>query len=208
MQFDVTVFVVDDDIGVRNSLRRLFRHAGLNVETYASAEEFLDAYNVNIPGCLLLDVNMPGMNGLDLQIILVERRIRIPVIILSGAGNVPIVVRAMKAGALDFIEKPSESEVLLDRVSKAISLDAQARRDQLQCAEIELRLARLTPRERAVMDMLIVGKANKMIGYELGISSRTVEIHRARLMQKMQVDSVPELVQVALTFGASHQVCV
>ena len=111
----------------------------------------------------------------------------------------------MKAGALDFIEKPFESEVLLDRVSKAISLDAQARRDHLQCAEIEQRLARLTPREREVMDMLIAGKANKMVAYELGISSRTVEIHRARIMQKMQADSVPELVQVALTFGASHQ---
>lgn len=191
-----TVFVVDDDEMVRDSLRWLLEAAGFKVETFASGEDFLKGYDPGWPGCLIVDLRMPGMSGLDVQKALTEEKIPIPTIFLTGHGTIPHAVRAMRRGAVDFITKPYNDQTLLDRVEQCLARDRQARRERVEQAEIEKRLANLTPRERQVMGYVVDGKSNKVIAAELGISQKTVEAHRARVMEKMRADSLAELVRI------------
>jgi two-component system response regulator FixJ len=198
MSPEPTVFVVDDDPAMRDSLRWLLQSAGLAVEPYAAAEEFLSAYDPARPGCLVLDVRMPGMSGLKLQDVLAARRIQLPVIVITGYAEVPTAVRALKTGAIDFIEKPFSDELLLDRIRQAIAADRQTREAEARRAAAMERFVSLTPREREVMELVTTGKANKVIAAELNLSPKTVEVHRANVMKKMEVDSVAELVRVSL----------
>jgi FixJ family two-component response regulator len=193
-----TVFIVDDDAPVRDGLKLLLRSVGHRVETYASAQEFLDAYADDRPGCLVLDVRMPGMSGLDLQERLNERRAILPIIFITGHGDVPMAVEALQAGALDFLQKPFRDQELLDRIASALDKDAANRRELLELKQIAARFAELTPRERAVMDLVVQGKSNKVIAGDLDISQRTVEIHRARVMEKTQAGSLAHLVRMVL----------
>ncbi len=193
-----TVFVVDDDQAMRKSLKWLIESVGMQVESYASADEFIRNYYPGRSGCLLLDVRMPGMSGLDLQEQFIRQNIKIPIIIITGHGDVPMAVRAMKAGAVDFIEKPFNDEFLLDSIRKALALDVQQRTHQAQRAEIATRLAHLTPREHEVMEMVTNGKSNKEIANQLGVSTKTVEAHRARVMEKMEASSLAELVRMVM----------
>jgi len=204
MHKDKTVFVVDDDKAIRNSLKWLIESVGMQVETYESADAFIGSYYPGRSGCLLLDVRMPGMSGLDLQEYFAAEGIRIPVIIITGHGDVPMAVRAMKAGAVDFIEKPFNDEVLLDSIRTALALEAEQRMEQSQRAEIAARLAHLTPRELEVMEMVTNGKSNKEIASGLGVSAKTVEAHRARVMEKMEAESLAELVKMAIVANMSH----
>lgn len=196
--FSGTVFVVDDDEAMRNSLKWLLESEGCTVETFASASQFLDDYYPGRAGCLLLDVRMPGMSGLELQEYLHGEQIRIPVIIITGHGDVPMAVRAMKAGALDFIEKPFDDEKLLAGIRRALETDLERRTQQATRADLAIRMAQLTPREREVMLMVTDGKSNKEIAGELGVSAKTVEAHRARVMEKMEARSLAELVRMVL----------
>ncbi|MGD8589820.1 MAG: response regulator FixJ [Chromatiales bacterium] len=193
-----TVFVVDDDQAMRNSLKWLIESVAMQVETFDSADAFIRSYYPGRSGCLLLDVRMPGMSGLELQEYLVQQRISIPVIIITGHGDVPMAIRAMKSGAVDFIEKPFNDELLLESIRHALQRDEQQRDQQRQRAEIAERLARLTPREHEVMAMVTEGKANKEIAASLGVSAKTVEAHRARVMEKMEAHSLAELVRMAM----------
>jgi len=193
-----TVFVVDDDAPVRDGLKLLLRSVGHRVETCASAQEFLDLYTDDRPGCLVLDVRMPGMSGLDLQERLNERRAILPIIFITGHGDVPMAVEALQAGALDFLQKPFRDQELLDRIARALEKDASNRRELVELKQIAARFAELTPRERAVMDLVVQGKANKVIAGDLDISQRTVEIHRARVMEKTQAGSLAHLVRMVL----------
>ena len=196
-----TVFVVDDDQAMRNSLKWLIESVGMPVESFASADEFLAAYQLGRSGCLVLDVRMPGMSGLDLQEYLVEHNIQIPVVIITGHGDVPMAVRAMKSGAIDFIEKPFNDEVLLDAIRRAIAHEEQQRSHYSENLRVQERLAHLTPREREVMEMVTEGRSNKEIASSLGVSAKTIEAHRARVMEKMQAGSLAELVRMALASG-------
>ena len=193
-----TVFVVDDDQAMRKSLKWLIESVGMQVESYASADEFIRNYYPGRSGCLLLDVRMPGMSGLDLQEQFIRQNIKIPIIIITGHGDVPMAVRAMKAGAVDFIEKPFNDEFLLDSIRRALALDVQQRTFQAQRAEIAARLAHLTPREHEVMEMVTNGKSNKEIANQLGVSTKTVEAHRARVMEKMEASALAELVRMVM----------
>jgi FixJ family two-component response regulator len=193
-----TVFVVDDDQEVRESIRWLLESVDLAVETFGSGREFLDAYDPDKPGCVVLDVRMPQSSGLELQKKLLARGLEIPVIIVSAYGSVPVAVEAMKAGAVDFIEKPFSDQALLDRIHQAVAKDRDVRRRKAKQAEVAARVEELTSREREVMDMVVVGKATKRIATDLGISPKTVEAHRAHIMQKMAADSLAELVQMAV----------
>jgi len=196
-----TVFVVDDDPAMRDSLCWLLQSVDLHVETYPSADAFLAAYDAGRPGCLVLDVRMPGMSGLNLQDELRARHIRLPIIMLSGHAEVPTAVRALKAGAIDFMEKPFSDELLLDRIRQAIDLDREQRDAEAQRAAVAERYALLTPREREVMELVTAGKANKVIAAELGLSPKTVEVHRAAVMDKMRADSVADLVRMRLALS-------
>lgn len=198
MSSEAIVFVVDDEPAMRNSLRRLFQSAGLAVQTYGSAQEFLDAYRPDAAGCLILDVRMPGMSGLELQKELATRDIKIPIVFLTGSADLAMAVEAMRAGAADFLEKPFDNEILLGRARTALEQGARAGRDSALRAEIEQRLARLTPREREVMELMVAGKLSKTIADLLGASPRTIQIHRGRIMEKMQADSLADLVRMAL----------
>jgi FixJ family two-component response regulator len=198
MHSNATVFVVDDDPAIRESLRWLIESVGLNVRVFSTAQEFLEGYDPSTPGCLVLDIRMPGMSGLDLQNELATREIQVPIIIITGHAEVPVAVRALKAGAMDFIEKPFSDQLLLDRIRRAIEVDAQSRRVRSEQAEIAARRGQLTPREREVMDLVIAGKANKVIASELGLSPKTVEVHRAHVMKKMQVASLADLVRLGM----------
>lgn len=189
-----TVHVVDDDAAVRDSLALLVRSVGLESRTYASAAEFLAAFDATMDGCLVVDIRMPGMSGLDLQQVLKERGCRLPLLFITGHGDVAMAVRAMRAGALDFIEKPFRDQELLDRINQALALSAQQRSAFAQVEDIRARLSTLTTREREIMERIVAGQANKVIAMELGLSERTVEIHRAKVMTKMQVHSLAELV--------------
>lgn len=191
-----TVFVIDDDEAVRRFLSGLVESVGLRIEAYASARGFLDAYEPGRPGCILLDIRMPEMSGLELQKELRARNIHLPVIILTGHGDVQVAVRAMKAGAVDFIEKPFNNQLLLDRVQEAVAESARASDSRLRQAEIKARVARLTPREREVLDLVAAGETNKGVARSLDISEKTVEIHRARVMEKMQANSLADLVKM------------
>jgi RNA polymerase sigma factor (sigma-70 family) len=192
------VIIVDDDAGVRNAIRLLVRSIGLQAETFGSGREFLDAFDPDRPGCLVLDVRMPGMSGLEVQKRLLKRRASIPIIFVTAHGDVPMAVDAVKAGALDFVQKPFRDQDLIDRIQEALDQDKRMRRDSADRQEIEQRIESLTPRELEVMDMVVAGNPNKVIAIDLGLSERTVEIHRARVMEKMQADSLPHLVRMVV----------
>jgi FixJ family two-component response regulator len=202
MLHDPIVYVVDDDEAIRDALRLLMKSANLRVQCCASAEEFLASYRPELPGCLVLDVRMPGMSGLELQHLLNDRHIGIPVVIMTGHGDVSMAVQAMKEGAVDFVEKPFKNDVLLERVKDGLKRDIEERAKNRQIAEAASRIASLTQREREVMDLLIQGKRNKTIASELGISNRTVEAHRAKIMEKMQAHSISDIMR--LTYAASE----
>jgi FixJ family two-component response regulator len=192
------VFVVDDDAAVRDSLHLLTRSVGLDAETFETAQAFLDAYTSPRWGCLVLDVRMPGISGLELQEQLVARGMTLPIVFLTAHGDIPMAVQALKAGAVDFIQKPFRDQELLDKIHEAIAVHGRLL-SKLQSRHVILeRLGTLTPREREVMELVVAGKANKVIALDLGISRRTVEIHRARVMEKMQAESLSELVQLVL----------
>jgi FixJ family two-component response regulator len=197
MADEPTVFIVDDDDAVRRFLSGLIQSVNLRVETHASAQDFLDAYEPGCPGCLLLDVRMPGMSGLELQRELAEQSVDLPIIILTGHGDVPVAVQAMKAGAVDFIEKPFNNELLLDRIQTAVAQSMRADSVRTRRAEVSNRLKSLTPRERQVFDLVVAGEVNKGIAHYLAISEKTVEIHRANVMNKMRAKSLASLVRMA-----------
>ena len=201
MNTQITVFVVDDDRAVRDSLALLVQSVGLEVETFAGAGEFLDAYRPDRPGCLITDIRMPGMSGLDLQERLTEDGYHIPVIVLTGFGDVPAAVRALKGGAVDFVEKPFNPQALLDLVQQAIARDTELREQAAREADVAERVALLTPREQEVMALVVAGKANKVVAIDLAISERTVELHRGRIMKKMQARSLAELMRIVLPPG-------
>ena len=190
---------MDDDPAVRDAVRQVVLSVGLSVETYSTSQEFLDKYDPSRPGCLVLDVRMPGRSGLDLQRELSQRGVALPIIIITGYADVYLAVRALKAGAVDFIEKPFSSQVLLERIEEAIEKDRQARKENAKRAEFTARLESLTPRERQVMDLVVDGQPNKAIAAELGLSLKTVEGHRAHVMEKMKVGSLAELVRLSVT---------
>jgi two-component system response regulator FixJ len=197
------VMVVDDDSGVRNAMRSLLKSVGLECSLFASAQEFLDAHDPSQPGCLLLDIRMPGMSGLELQQQLNLRGAVIPVIFMTGHGDIPMAVEAMQHGAFDFLQKPFRDQDLLDRIQRAVTKDGELRKSLGEHARIKSHLESLTPREREVLDLMTQGKQNKAIAQDLGVSPRTVEIHRARVMEKMSAQSVAELVRMMLDLGQS-----
>lgn len=201
MNKNATVFVVDDDDSVCRALRLLIESVGLNIETYPSADTFLEAYNPAKWGCIVLDVRMPGVGGLDLQEMLPERGIRLPVIFITGHGDVPTSVRALKGGAEEFLQKPFDDQTLLDAIQRAISKDRASRSKDARRAEILGRVENLTPREREVFGLVVTGIPNREVATRLGISEKTVKTHRARVMDKMQAASLPELVLLAEAVG-------
>jgi two-component system, LuxR family, response regulator FixJ len=192
------VFVVDDDDAVRDSLRLLLKSAGMACEVFSSAQQFLSTYEPSQPGCLVLDVRMPGMSGLEMQQELSLRGAMIPVIFITGHGDIPMAVEAMQHGAFDFLQKPFRDQELLDRVQRALMRDMENRIRLRQTDKIRERLATLSPREREVLELVTQGKANKMVAGDLGVSQRTVEIHRAHVMQKMEAGSLAELVRMMM----------
>jgi len=193
-----TVFVVDDDPDVRESLRWLFESVGLAVEEFSDSAAFLESYRSDRPGCLLLDVRMPGMDGLALLERLNEHHVWLPSIVLTGHGDIPMAVRAMKLGAVDFVQKPANHQQLLELVNEALRRDREFREQIGDPAAVAERLASLTPREREVLEGLVEGDSNKAIAYNLDVGSRTVETHRARIMEKMQASTVADLVRMTL----------
>ncbi len=195
---EATIFVVDDDPGVRQSLEMLIRAIGQSVETYASAGEFLDAYTAERPGCLVLDLRMPGMSGLELQEELGSRGSNLPVIFITAHGDVPTAVDAVKGGAIDFIQKPFRDQDLIEKIELALEQNERALEDSAERGDVQARVASLTSRERQVMDIVVDGKTNKAMATELRLSERTVEIHRARVMSKMGAESLADLVKMAL----------
>ena len=190
------VYIVDDDDAVRDSLGLLMRSVGLACATFASARQFLDAYDPEAVSCLVADIRMPGLSGLELQQEISDRHLEIPIIFITGHGDVPMAVKAMKAGALDFLQKPFRDQDLLDRIHAAIQRDRDRRTLRREIQSIRERLETLTPRETEVMEKVVQGCANKVIAMDLGVSQRTVELHRARVMHKMDVRSLAELVHL------------
>lgn len=193
---DGTVFVVDDDRDLREALRWMLEGVGLTVKIFANADEFLIAYDPDKPGCLVIDVRMPGMSGLELQDEVAARGGEIPVIIITGHGDVPTAVRAMKQGAADFLEKPFNDQILLDRIYDCFKRDACMRRRRMQQQEVHSELGRLTPRERQVMELVAAGQTSKTIAEDLEISAKTVEVHRARAMQKLGAANLADLIRL------------
>jgi two-component system response regulator FixJ len=196
-----TVFVVDDDEGVRDSLRFLLKSVGVATKALGSAAEFLDSYDVNQPGCLVLDVRMPAMSGLELQQQLNMRGAMIPVIFITGHGDIPMAVEAMQHGAFDFLQKPFRDQDLIDRLQKALAKDAHNRAELRQRDQIHSRFGTLTPREHEVLVLMVRRQPNKIMAAELGVSQRTVEIHRARVMEKTEAGSLAHLVRMYLNLN-------
>lgn len=192
------VFIVDDDDAVRESLAFLMKSVGLKAESFPSAQAFLDSYNPNRAGCLVLDIRMPGMSGLELQDKLKQMGSILPIIFITGHGDVPMAVKAIKAGAADFVQKPFRDQELIDRIREVLEEDAQSRADKLQRNEILRRMDTLTEREREVMEQVVDGKANKVVAIDLNVSQRTVEIHRANVMEKMKARSLAQLVRLVM----------
>lgn len=193
---EATVYLVDDDAAIRASLSFLLESVGLQCSAFDSAQGFLDQYHHDAPGCLVLDIRMPGMSGLELQERLNEMRCILPIIFITGHGDVPMAVEAMQSGAVDFIEKPFRDQELLDRIQDAVAKD-RGNRDALRALDVlRTRRESLTNREQEVMDLVVAGKANKVIAFDLGVSQRTVEIHRARVMEKMAAGSLAHLVRM------------
>ena len=200
-QVSPTVYVVDDDPSVLKSLSRLLRSAHLAVATFASPREFLDRHDPRAPGCLVLDVAMPGLDGLQLQSALIAQGSAMPIIFLTGHGDVPMSVQAMKRGAVDFLTKPVNDDDLLQAIRLAMDKNRRERQAQAKVAEIHRRLATLTPREREVLEHVIAGHLNKQTAADLGTVEKTIKVHRARVMEKMKVDSVAELVRLTEQAG-------
>ncbi len=195
------VFVIDDDASMRDAVSRLLNAVGLTVQTFASAREFLAGRLPDVPGCAVLDVRLPGLSGLDLQREMVERGIHIPVIFITGHGDIPMSVQAMKAGAVEFLTKPFRDQDLLDAVRSGIQLDRQGRKERAELAELRDGLRQLTPREREVMSLVVAGLLNKQIALRLGTSEKTIKIHRSHVMQKMRADSLADLVKMSQKLG-------
>jgi FixJ family two-component response regulator len=199
---DAMVFVVDDDAPMRQSLENLIRSVGLRVELFASAQEFLRRKRLDLPSCLVLDVRLPGLSGLDLQRRTGDAGIEIPIVFITGHGDIPMSVRAMKAGAVEFLTKPFRDQDLLDAIQLALERDRKARHQRAALDELRSRFDSLTSREREVMKHVVAGLLNKQIGAELGTSETTVKIHRHQVMEKMGAGSLPELVRMADRLGA------
>lgn len=195
------VFVVDDDASIRKALDSLIRSVGLTVQLFGSAQEFLQAKKPNVPSCLILDVRLPGISGLDFQRKLAESKIFIPIIFITGHGDIPMSVRAMKAGAVEFLTKPWREQDLLDAIHVAIEGDTARRQQEKEISELRDRLEWLTPREREVLPLVVSGFPNKQIAAEIGTSETTVKVHRGQLMRKMGADSLPDLVRMAERLG-------
>lgn len=193
-----TVHIIDDDEAVRDSLSMLLSSLGIQSEQYENAQAFLDSDFQNAMGCIVLDIRMPGMSGMDLQAKLTELECTLPIIFITGHGDIPMAVEAMKRGAVEFVPKPFREQELLDCINRALQIDQDERESNQKVEEIKARMAKLTPRETEVMDMIIEGKANKVIAFDLDLSQRTVEIHRAHVMEKMQTRSLAELVRMVM----------
>ena len=195
------IYLVDDDEAVRDALGMLLKSIGLEHETFASALDFLQSYDARRHSCLVADIRMPGLSGLELQQRLNEERSEIPIIFITGHGDVPMAVTAMKSGAVDFLQKPFRDQDLIDRIHKALDRDGERRKGRAEQDEIRARLTLLTPRETEVMQRVVRGQANKVIAMDLGVSQRTVELHRARVMKKLKLRSVAELVHAIDRIG-------
>jgi len=195
------IYLVDDDEAVRDALGMLFKSIRLEHEAFASALDFLQSYDARRHACLVADIRMPGMSGLELQQRLNERRSEIPIIFITGHGDVPMAVTALKSGAVDFLQKPFRDQDLIDRIHKALDRDGERRKGRAEQDEIRARLTLLTPRETEVMQRVVRGQANKVIAMDLGVSQRTVELHRARVMKKLKLRSVAELVHAIDRIG-------
>ena len=195
------VFIVDDDVSVRESLELLIRHEGWQPETYSTADDFLKRLPALVPSCLILDVSLPGISGLELQSRISEDRLAMPIIFITGHGDIPMTVRAMKAGAIEFLTKPLTDETLVAAVKQALEHSRTALADQRILLELQTHFSSLSPRERDVMALVVTGMLNKQVGAELGISEITVKAHRGRVMQKMKADSLADLVQIATKLG-------
>ena len=194
--FDAAVLVVDDDPLIRDALEQLIKSVGLKAYTFSSAQEFLEKDLPDVPCCLISDIRMPGLSGLDLQDELTKKGLKIPVIFITGHGTVPTSVRAMKAGAVDFLQKPFEDQELLDAINNAIEQNRQTRKEQAEIGEIKQRVESLTPREYEVLSLVTAGMLNKQIAYDLKLSENTVKTHRAHIMQKMKAESLADLVRL------------
>ena len=199
-----TVFIIDDDAGMRESIQDLVESVGLHAESYANAQEFLSRERSRGPSCLVLDVRLPGISGLDLQQELRRAGVRIPIIFITGHADIPMTVKAMKSGAVEFLTKPFRDQDLLDVIQRALDRDSVAHEKQRQLAELKERYAALSAREREVMSLVVSGRLNKQIAAELGASETTIKIHRGHVMQKMQAKSLPELVRMADKLKVSH----